>query len=499
MTKNILKRVLTIAIFTYVSMPITYLIRILYARTLSIEAYGLFYALIAFMGLIGRFNDLGTSPALVHYLPKYIHEKATKKIKAAITTVFIIEITTAIIIAITVLLLKKTLAQTYFKTNLAITVLPIFAFIFIVQNINDILVNVFKGYRKEALYSSMNPIRLLIVLIMSAIAATIFKENIITIFSLIWVSSFLVNVIIYTPFLIKPKQILKTKILVFDKKTTKELFKYGIFVMLTGIAGIFLGRIDTIMLTAFKGVKQTGLYETALPIAGILLTTTIPITTFLFPQISHYYHTKQNKAIKTTMQTIYNTGIFLFLPISVIIMMYPQEIITIMFGQKYLQAKTALQILTAGYIFAVLHGINTTILNGTGQIKETSKIIYTGAITNIILNLIMIPKLGITGAAIATSTSTLIMFMLSMKETIKKIKFKPSYKNTTKIIINTILFVVIVYLLKTTLKLNMYIEAGIILTTSGIIYLTIGIIWKIIDYQYIKKLIKETIKTRKTE
>ena len=496
MEDKLLKRLFIVYFFTFMAAPVSYLIRILFARNLSIEEYGVFYAVIAFFGLIGIFNDFGIKQALVHYLPKFLRNKQYGKIKSSIFIVLGIGIITAVIIAIITYIIKSCLAESFFKTNLTLLILPIFAFIFILQNIFDVLLNIFKGYRKEIFYSSMNPIRLLIVLIISFMIYLFTKENLLILFSITWVLSFLLTIILYLLPLFKTSSNLKKQKSKYDKDIISKLFKYGFFIMLSSAASVLLGRIDVLMLTYFKGVSEVAFYEIALPIASIILIMISPVTSFLFPNISYFYHSKKFDRIKSIIKAIYNTGLFLFLPIGLTFFLFPQEIIIILFGVKYVSAKITLQILSIGFIFKGFSLLNFSIVDGMGKVKIKSLIIYIGAGLNIILNAILIPLAGIEGAAMATSISFFLMFLSSLIFLTKNIKFKPSIKNWIKTIINSILFIIIVYILKTIIEANIYIEATLVLLISGLIYLFIGFKWKILDYNYLKETFLKTIKLR---
>ncbi|GAI07169.1 unnamed protein product, partial [marine sediment metagenome] len=271
------------------------------------------------------------------------------------------------------------------------------------------------------------------------------------------------------------------------------LMKYGVFVMLTAAAGMFLGRIDVLMLAYFKGMSDVAFYEVALPIATIILIAITPLTAFLFPTISHYYHNRQFKMIRSILQAIYNTGFFLFLPLGIIFFLFPQEIIIVLFGPKYVSARIALQILSIGFIFKGFSLLNFAVALGIGKVKTKSLIIFIGAILNVILNFVLIPPFGITGAAIATSLSFLVMFIASLSYIESKIRFGPPYKNWVKTILNSILFVFIIYSLKTLLELNIYLETAIVIGISGLIYLLIGFKWNILDYRNLKNTFFKTV------
>ncbi|MBD3249365.1 oligosaccharide flippase family protein [Candidatus Woesearchaeota archaeon] len=491
---NLLKRLMTVYFFTLAAAPISYLIRILYARGLSVEAYGAFYAVLAFIGLIGMFNDLGMNPALVYYLPKFIKERSFSKIRSAVSLVAGIELLSSVVVLAVIFILREFLAEHFFRSEIALIVLPIFAFVFLFENIFTLMNNIFKGYRKELFYSSMNPFRLLSVLIFSFIFYLLFDQNLVMTFSLIWVLSFLFSIVVYAfPLAKTAPELIKHKIS-FSRPTSSKLFRYGFFVMFSSVAGMVLGRLDVLMLTYFEGVASVGLYEIALPLATIILVAIKPVTSFLFPNISYFYHSNQLGEIKAIIQALYNTGLFLFLPLGLIFFLFPQEIIVVLFGAKYAPAKIALKILAIGFIFRGFSSLNFSITDGIGQVKKKGYLIYLGAGLNIILNLILIPLYSIEGAALATSISFFFMFAASLVFLIRKMHFIPAYRNWLKIMIDCLLFISLIYLLKTWLDMNIYLETALVVGTAGIIYIAIGFIWRIIDYNAIKQAATHALK-----
>ena len=489
--KTLLQRLWVVYFFLFASAPITYLIRIFYARTLSIEAYGLFYSIISFLLLISIFNDFGLQSALTHYIPKFIKNRENNKIKSAVYSLFSVQLFLALLISITLLSLNKFLSNNFFQTSLSLKIIPIFAFLFITNSTFVTIQTVFKGFRKEMFYSSMNPLRLLIVFIFSFFLAQYYKQDLLFLFSIIWVTSFLfISMFYYLPL---SKLLPKKPVFSFDKKILKILFGYGKFVMIGSVAAVIFGKVDVLMLTYFKGVSEVAFYEVALPIASIILLVTQPLNAFLFPQISHFYHTKQFNMIKSVIKLIYTNCFFFFLPAGLVFVIFPEEIILLLFGSKFLMAKVALQVLAMGFIFKGLSLLNFMIADGIGQVKKKSVILYVGLILNIILNFLLIPNYSLTGAAIATTISFFLMFVLSTFFIFRVIKISFPYKNWIKIIINSILFVILIQVLKTVINLNLYLESLIVVSISILIYLLIGFKWKIINYKNIRDILVSKI------
>ena len=81
--KYLLRQGFWIYLFTFLAAPLGYLIRILYARTLSVEEFGLIYSIIGFIALISIFNDLGFSETLNYYATRFYEKKQYAKVKGS--------------------------------------------------------------------------------------------------------------------------------------------------------------------------------------------------------------------------------------------------------------------------------------------------------------------------------------------------------------------------------------------------------------------------------
>jgi O-antigen/teichoic acid export membrane protein len=105
-------------------------------------------------------------------------------------------------------------------------------------------------------------------------------------------------------------------------------------------------------------------------------------------------------------------------PLALIFFILPEFFLGL-FGDKFKIGATAFIFLSCGRLISSLSGSVGNILQMTGHQNVYAKILFFGAIVNILLNLMLIPIYGINGAAIA-SMSSLIVWNLSMVLVIKK-------------------------------------------------------------------------------
>ena len=106
--------------------------------------------------------------------------------------------------------------------------------------------------------------------------------------------------------------------------------------------------------------------------------------------------------------------------------------ISIVYGKMYISAKTPLIILLWAIPFSYLGSVRGTWIVAENLNKYAKKYVMWGAIVNIILNYLLIPKIGINGAAIATLITEFFVCIIS------PLMYKETRK-FTKIIIKSII------------------------------------------------------------
>jgi O-antigen/teichoic acid export membrane protein len=131
------------------------------------------------------------------------------------------------------------------------------------------------------------------------------------------------------------------------------------------------------------------------------------------PVLAELYHrrdyTALNKQVKQSTKILF----YITLPFTIAVCIYNKQILQL-FGTEFRIAETALIILVIGNFISSISGSVGILLQMTGHQKAYNKIITTTAIGSILLNIILIPKLGITGAAIASGSAKIVQNIASV-------------------------------------------------------------------------------------
>ena len=396
-------------VFAILASLVAYGTRVLLARNLSLQEYGLFYAVFNFVIFFLFFRDLGLGQALVKYIAEYRAKNNSESVSSLVFIVVLFQTISSLIFAYLFWFFSGYLEMSYFKYEGAALILK-FLTIYVVFSIFFIIAkNIFQGFQRMALYASVEFVKNVLVF---GLTVFFFWYGF-TLFSPVFAFAILCPLLfIYSPFVLITHNFFKTKIS--NLKThTKELFSFGIPVFATSVGGKIIAYLDTLFLTYYVSLAEVGIYNVVLPSALIFLFFSKAITSILFPLSSELWTLGDSNRLTQGIMLLHKYVFIIMVPLITPVILYGHLFIDLLFGSNYSTGALSFRILLIGVPFYVVASLNNSVLSGIGKPKKVALIILSSALLNIILNIFLIPLWGINGAAIATSLSYLFMLILS--------------------------------------------------------------------------------------
>jgi len=494
---NYLKKVASGAFFIFLfsifGAIASYFLRFVLTSNLSPADYGLFYACLSIIGLFALFNDFGLSGSLVYHISKFKANNKFKELKGSIYFVFFVHIIFALIITSTIFTFSEFLAINYLHISgdisKGVLVLKILAITYFIQICFSTFYGILQGFQKMKVFAFAGFCRLLSWFGFTYLFLLLNFSYISPAIGLL--CSYIFVFILFSPSVFKliPKVKLK-----FNKDLSKKLVLYGLPLMLTSAAGMVIGYTDTILITFFLGLEKIGIYQTAQPTARLLWFFSGAFATVLFPLVVEL-KTKKVKGLETGISLIYRYIWITIIPLSLMAFTFSKELLNLFFGSFYAQGSDVLKILAIGALFFSIVQINGVIFNGLGKPKKYTKIIYIGAGINLIGNLILIPRMGISGAAISTLMTYIVMFLFSFVELKKMINIKIPFREWGITFFCGLVSLLSIYLLKGFIATsNLILEVVLCFSISICLFLGLLIFLKVINIKEIMNLIKQVIK-----
>ncbi|MFT5248452.1 MAG: O-antigen/teichoic acid export membrane protein [bacterium] len=186
----------------------------------------------------------------------------------------------------------------------------------------------------------------------------------------------------------------------------KEILKFGFPLVLAIWSYEILFIADRFILEGMIGSEQLGIYSLGYQVAQIPIFIAIGIRKIWNPI---FYENMKNKSYDTVQKLVKIYLLFVTV-MHVSIIFFAKELMLLLVDSRFYGAIPIIGIITAGVFFSSLLTISNSFLGYEKKFKTTSKIASFAAVLNIVLNVVMIPFLGIIGAALATLISYMVYF-----------------------------------------------------------------------------------------
>ena len=190
----------------------------------------------------------------------------------------------------------------------------------------------------------------------------------------------------------------------FSWARAKELFGQGWMVYLGSIFAVIYLKVDQVMLRWFEGTESVGIYAVAAQFSEAWYFVPAAIVTSLFPKLIKLREQSQ-KEFDYRFQQLLDLLFILALVIAVIMTFASEALVTIFFGEHYLESADILviHIWAALFIFMRAAFSKWILIENVLVFSLITQGIGSGV--NVALNYFLIPKYGATGAAFATLIS----------------------------------------------------------------------------------------------
>jgi O-antigen/teichoic acid export membrane protein len=206
-----------------------------------------------------------------------------------------------------------------------------------------------------------------------------------------------------------------------------RLLRFSLPLMAVVIMALVLTWTDTLMLGRYAMAEDVGIYNVSVSLARLL---SIPLASlgFVFmPLAAEMYALKKQDELKRTYQVLTKWLFATTLPIFFVLVFFPEMTIAFLFGESFAGASTPLRLLCVGRLLSVFLGPSGLFLVVFGLSRTIMNVSLFGALLNIVLNYVLIKRLGmgIMGAAAATMVAGSVVTVLFAVVVYRKSRIHP--------------------------------------------------------------------------
>ena len=392
-----------------------FIFKLIAARHFGPEDYGWFSLALALILVSGNISDLGMQQSIARFIPFFQEKNEKKKLNYAIKFGAKISIIASLILALLIIIGSSRISKSLNGGSDFTVLLISFAFVVPFVVAFNYLQGILRGMKDMRMMAISNNFfvwgpRLALLRLILILKADI--ESIV----LAYYASYIIGVIAVWLY-IKKKVLLFEEVEFFtpsyrDLVLSKQLIAYSLPLAFSGISNVLRQRFDVIFIGIFQNAFQVGLYNVALPLAMLMTVLLVAINRITLPVIAGLFRRESEKEMEHIYRLLAKWTLMITLPIFFLMLLFPEKVIYITFGERYVEAANALRFLSIGFFINAISGSFGEYLQSYSKTKSILIISVTGTGINIILMLLLIPQFGIEGAAIACTLSLVYISLL---------------------------------------------------------------------------------------
>jgi O-antigen/teichoic acid export membrane protein len=202
---------------------------------------------------------------------------------------------------------------------------------------------------------------------------------------------------------------------------------------------------DRYFITHFLGLSQSGIYSSSYQLAAMTRLFFSPIVFVLYPTLSRLWDEEHFAEVKSYLQHSIKLLLTLGIPAAVGIALLSQPLLKLLTTSEFLAGAKLVFLISIGTLFLGINQINGQIILLEKRTKVLPLIIASAAVVSLVMNVVLIPRIGIIGASISNVVS---YFVLALVVTIwagKTIGYRFDFKYVAKVIGATIPMAACIY------------------------------------------------------
>lgn len=397
------------------SLLLSFISRIIIARS-GTEDYGVFSLTLAVLNICVVISTLGLQSGVSRNIAYFRGKGDTDRVEEIASTSIHLALLASVLVSFTLFIASDYIAQDVFHTSKLAFPLKIISIGIPFLTLITVISSIFLGFGRAEAIAYFQRIMINILFILFLLVVLLFRLPFISIFYSYLLSIILsfLGIIVYMVRKL-PLHIHFGKRLTPINSVQKDLL-FSLPLLGVSILEMVIMWIDTFMIGYLKSMDLVGIYNAGLLLARFITMPLGVVIMIYLPTISEIFSQGSMLKIKRNYIIVTKWLCLSTFPLFLIQLLFPDSVLNLIFGANYVPATNALRILSIGFMIVNFFGPNSSTLVALGETKFIMKAMIVAVIINVTLNTILIPFLGIDGAAIA---STITLSFLSIVYSIK--------------------------------------------------------------------------------
>lgn len=391
----------------------------LFTRVFSVSDYGIMSLVLSTIMVLVAFSKFGMQNAVQRFHPEFANSPDPTAFRRYYSTLFfgaaIIGGVTAVGYLVTALAVPDRVMNPYLRTASVIA-----ATLIVVRTLRSMQTNLMQIERKtitlnvSEIINKVGTVALVVLLIFT------WQRG----FKAFFVGTLIFEAIVvlaYLPPLVRRGLLSPAA---FDNRFFRTVISFSMPLMFGELAWLALDTSDRFLIQGFLGTEAVGFYGASYNIAYYVQDlVTVPLNLALLPIFMNVWSSKGTRAASRLLSQTFDHFILGSVLIVSTFTVVSRDLIVLLASKKYEQAHNLLPWLVTGLVLSACQIFFKPGLLVRDRVVAIAKITSYAAITNIALNLFLLPRMGVKAAAISTLLSYAVWIFLLGRESLSAFPF----------------------------------------------------------------------------
>ena len=404
-------------------------------KNLSLEEYGIWAQIGVTIGFLVPLATLNLGLASQRFLAGETDKKVVSK---GFSSIFGVVFFTSLIISLLIFVFSKPISIAIFGGADAEYLVKFLSFLILLGGINASLDSFFVTFLQIRKHSSLSILR------------TIFQILLISYFVLSGFGLFgaVISLLILNVLMLILESLLILPQIRISSPSYSVIKKYLTFSapMIPAILCWWMNNLgDRYVIGYFLGMASVGVYSASYNLGGLVSLFYAPIAVIILPTITNLYKNNKIHELKTHLSYLLKGYLMVAIPSAFGLTVLSKPLLTVLTTSEFLTGAIIIPIIALATIILYSSSINSNILLLFEKTKTAGSISIVTAFVNIILNIILVPIIGILGAAIATLLAFTSHLFLTITFGFKMMRYNVDFNFIIKGIISSVIMAFVVW------------------------------------------------------
>jgi len=389
--------------FHFVAAGLTMVTSIIVARAYGAGVLGIVAVLNSFLTLTTIFTVLGTGTSILRLIPEHLVKYSPRSAFQLYRKIQYFVVGVSLLTGSLFLFFSGFIAETVFTKPHLRSYFAIASVFIIFKSLIQLNTQSMRGLRLIRVFAFMQVLpSLSMLLILVPITLFFFRQDN-PIYAMLASVAFTALTSVYIM-----DRAFKKKIGLNDcvyNMPVKKILAISLPMLMTSTMSFVIGQTGVIMLGMFRSETEVGYYVIAVNLATLTSFILSAINSMAAPKFSELFHSNKMDDLFYVAQKSSKLVFWTTIPILVFLILIGRPLLSFLFGSDFVVAYWAMFFLVLGQFVNSISGSTGYFMNMTGHQTVFRNVMFLASVINVTLNLILIPDLGIQGAALAGMSS----------------------------------------------------------------------------------------------